>query len=101
MRWSANEVGKHGLFPLGERDASLDTCLLALQEPGHVLSQYAHYLHSLEVFPYFLRCGTVTMFQYLDEMTGISAMVKNLLSWSNAAVVPALLAETTAAAGFK
>jgi len=41
------------------------------------------------------------MFQYLDEITGISDRVKYLLSWSNVAVVPALLAETIAAAGFR
>ena len=33
------------------------------------------------------------MFQYLDDITGISDMVKYLLSWSNVAVVPALLGE--------
>ena len=36
-----------------------------------------------------------------DEITGISDIVKYLFSWSNVAVVPALRADTIAAAGFK
>ena len=42
-----------------------------------------------------------TMFQYCDEMMGIWLMAKYLLSWSNVAVVPALRAEITAAAGLR
>jgi hypothetical protein len=41
------------------------------------------------------------MFQYCDEMTGICDIVKYLFSWSKVDVVPALLADTTAAAGFR
>ena len=40
-----------------------------------------------------------TMFQYFDETTGIDEIVKYLLIWSNAAVVPPLRALTMPAAG--
>ena len=42
-----------------------------------------------------------TIFQYREEMTGICPQRKNLFSWSSVAVVPARLADTTAAAGFR
>ena len=41
-----------------------------------------------------------TMFQYLPETTGISFIIKYLFNWSNAAVVPALLALTMAHPNF-
>ena len=42
-----------------------------------------------------------TIFQYCEETMGIWDIRKYLFSWSNVAVVPALRADTTAAAGFK
>lgn len=42
-----------------------------------------------------------TMFQYDEEMIGIWQMLKYLFNWSKVAVVPARLAETTAAAGLR
>src|SRR5574344_499441 len=41
-----------------------------------------------------------TIFQYLEETIGICEIEKYLLIWSMVDVVPALLADVTAAAGF-
>ena len=49
-----------------------------------------------------LTCSGVlpcTIFQYFDDTTGIDEMVKYLLTWSNAAVVPPRRALTIPAAG--
>ena len=42
-----------------------------------------------------------TMFQYREETTGIWAYSRYLFIWSMVAVVPALLADTTTAPGFR
>jgi hypothetical protein len=39
------------------------------------------------------------MFQYREEITGISAQVRYLFNWSSVAEVPDLLADTMAAPG--